>query len=138
MITEFINSIYCCNINDSLNKNIYIKYNINIVINCTKNYGYVDLNNIKKVRIPLNSELNYNPDIILLKKNLNNILEFIYNNFIDNNILIVCYDGNIISPLIIGLFINKYTDTHINLIKDIIKSKNKNFKLDYNLDIFLD
>ena len=76
-----------------------------------------------------------NTDYIHNIKN-STIRENIYNNFIDYNILLVCYDGNKISPLIFGLFINKYGNIHINLIKDIIKSKNKNFMIDFNLNIF--
>lgn len=136
MLIEYINNIYCCSVKESYDKSIYIKYNIDIIINCTKDYNFIDIEK-KKIRIPLSQNLDYHTDVILLKKNLNKILEYIYNNFINNNILIICYDGNTISPLIVGLFINKYGNIHINLIKDIIKSKNDNFLIDFNLNIFI-
>jgi hypothetical protein len=136
MLIEYINNIFCCNVKESYDKSIYIKYGIDIVINCTKDYSFIDIDDIKKIRIPLSQNLDYHTDIQLLKKNLNKILEYIYNNFINYNILIICYDGNTISPLIVGLFINKYGNIHINLIKDIVKSKNDNFLIDFNLNIF--
>ena len=33
------------------------------------------------------------------------IIDYIYNNFIDHNILITCYDGITISPLIVAFFL---------------------------------
>jgi len=136
MLIEYLHNIYCSNVKESYDKSIYIKYSIDIVINCTKDYSFIDIDDIKKIRIPLSQNLDYHTDIQLLKKNLNKILEYIYNNFINYNILIICYDGNTISPLIVGLFINKYGNIHINLIKDIVKSKNDNFLIDFNLNIF--
>ena len=136
MIIEYIQGIYCCDVKTSYDKAIYQKYSIDLIIHCTKDYQFIDIKDIKKLRIPLSEELNYHTDIPLLKLNLDKILSYIYNNFIDYNILLVCYDGNKISPLIFGLFLNKYGNIHINLIKDIIKSKNKNFMIDFNLNIF--
>ena len=43
MLTEYLQGIYCCDINTSLDKQIYAKYNINIVINCTIDYDFLDL-----------------------------------------------------------------------------------------------
>jgi hypothetical protein len=137
MLIQYIDSIFCCDIKTSFDKNIYVKYNIDIVINCTNNYSCINLKNLKKIKIPISNELNYHTDILLIKKNLNNILNFIYENYINNNILIVCYDGNTISPLLVGMFINKYSNIHINLIKDIMKSKNKNFNIEFDLNILL-
>ena len=38
MLTEYIHGIYVSNIKTSYNKNIYKKYNINIIINCSLDY----------------------------------------------------------------------------------------------------
>ena len=136
MIIQIINNIYICDINYSYEKYIYSKYNINIVINCTENLKFYNNDKIKKIRIPLSYEMN-SKDINLLNKNLDKILSYIKNVFLDNVILITCYDGKTISPLIIALFIIKYSKNinHKDII-NFVKTKNDNIILDYDMNIF--
>ena len=135
MLIEYIHGIYGCDINTSLNKDIYKKYNINIVINLTQLHGFVDIS-IKKIRIPLSNDLNFHTDIKLLNDNLEKILEFINNNYINNNILIVCETGITISPIIIALFIHKYGNINIADVKNILKTKNDKICIDHDLTVF--
>ena len=135
MLTEYLQGIYVSDINTAFDKTIYQKYNIDIVINCTIDFGFLDIN-IKKIRIPLSNDLNYHTDIKLLNQNLNKILSFINDNYIEYNILLCCYDGLTISPIIVGLFISKYGKIPINQIKNILKSKNKNIIIELDLSIF--
>jgi len=135
MLTEYLQGIYVSDINTAFDKTIYQKYNIDIVINCTIDFGFLDLN-IKKIRIPLSNDLNYHTDIKLLNQNLNKILSFINDNYIEYNILLCCYDGLTISPIIVGLFISKYGKIPINQIKNILKSKNKDIIIELDLSIF--
>ena len=135
MLTEYLQGIYVSDINTAFDKTIYQKYNIDIVINCTIDFGFLDLN-VKKIRIPLSNDLNYHTDIKLLNQNLNKILSFINDNYIDHNILICCYDGLTTSPIIVGLFISKYGKIPINQIKNILKSKNKDIIIELDLSIF--
>jgi len=135
MLTEYLQGIYVSDINTAFDKTIYQKYNIDIVINCTIDYGFLDLN-IKKIRIPLSNDLNYHTDIKLLNQNLNKILSFINNTYIEHNILLCCHDGLTISPIIVGLFISKYGKIPINQIKNMLISKNKDIKIELNLNIF--
>ena len=135
MLTEYLQGIYVSDINTAFDKTIYQKYNIDIVINCTIDFGFLDLN-IKKIRIPLSNDLNYHTDIKLLNQNLNKILSFINDNYIEHNILLCCYDGLTISPIIVGLFISKYGKIPINQIKNILKSKNKDIIIELDLSIF--
>jgi hypothetical protein len=135
MLIEYIHNIYGSDINTSLDKNIYLKYNINIVINCSNDIGFLDID-IKKIRIPISNDLNIHTDIPLLIKNIDKILSYIYANFIDNTILICCSNGNNIGPLIICLFMIKYGNVSIKDVKNIIKSKNKNICIDYDLSVF--
>ena len=135
MLTEYLQGIYVSDINTAFDKTIYQKYNIDIVINCTIDFGFLDLN-IKKIRIPLSNDLNYHTDIKLLNQNLNKILSFISDNYIEHNILLCCYDGLTISPIIVGLFISKYGKIPINQIKNILKSKNKDIIIELDLSIF--
>ena len=135
MLTEYLQGIYVSDINTAFDKTIYQKYNIDIVINCTIDFGFIDLN-VKKIRIPLSNDLNYHTDIKLLNQNLNKILSFINDNYIEHNILLCCYDGLTISPIIVGLFISKYGKIPINQIKNILKSKNKDIIIELDLSIF--
>ena len=135
MLIEYLSGLYTCDINTSLDKQIYNKYNISIVINLTQLDNFVDLN-VKKIRIPISNDLNFHTDIQILNNNMINVLLYIHDNLITNNILIVCNNGLSISPIIVGLYINKYGNISINNIKDILKSKNKNICIDLDLNIF--
>ena len=135
MLIEYIHGIYGCDVNTSLNKDIYKKYNINIVINCTQLHGFVDLS-IKKIRIPISNDLNFHTDIVMLNNNISKILLFIYNNFLNHSILVVCDSGNTIAPIIIGLFIQKYGNIAINDVKSILKTKNNSVCIEFDLSIF--
>ena len=136
MITQIINNIFISDIHDSHTNDIYNKYNINIVINCTENSKFINLDTIKKVRIPLSFDMDQN-DISLLNNNLENILDYFKKNILDNVILICCYDGIRISPLIVALFLVKYAKiTNKKQINDIFKSKNDKIYIDYDLDSF--
>ena len=135
MLTEYLQGIYVSDINTAFDKTIYQKYNIDIVINCTLDFGFIDLN-VKKIRIPLSNDLNYHTDIKLLNQNLNKILSFIDDNYIEHNILLCCHDSLTIRPIIVGLFIHKYGKIPINQIKNILKSKNKNIIIELDLSIF--
>lgn len=135
MLIEYIQGIYSSDITESLHHEIYKKYNIDIVINCTQLHGFVDLS-IKKVRIPVSNDLNYHTDIQILQKNLPTLLEFIYNNFVYHNILIVCETGQTVSPIIIALFMVKYGNIKLSDIKKILKSKNNDISIELDLSIF--
>ena len=135
MLTEYIQGIYNSDITTSFDREIYKKYNINIVINLTQLHGFVDLN-IKKIRIPVSNDLNFHTDIKILNDNLAKILEFINNNYINNNILIVCENGITISPIIIALFIHKYGNIKITDVKNILKTKNDKICIDHDLTVF--
>lgn len=135
MLTEYIQGIYSSDITESLHHEIYKKYNISIVINCTQLHGFVDLS-IKKVRIPVSNDLNFHTDIQILQKNLPTLLEFIYNNFVYHNILIVCETGKTVSPIIIALFMVKYGNIKLSDIKNILKSKNNDISIELDLSIF--
>ena len=135
MLIEYIQGIYSSDITESLHHEIYKKYNIDIVINCTQLHGFVDLS-IKKVRIPVSNDLNFHTDIQILQKNLPTLLEFIYNNFVYHNILIVCETGKTVSPIIIALFMVKYGNIKLSDIKNILKSKNNDISIELDLSIF--
>ena len=67
MPTEILSGLWIGDINDSFNKEFINDNLITIFINCTLNYGFIDIPNTKKLRIPLSSNLDPQKDLILLK-----------------------------------------------------------------------
>ena len=136
MLIQYIDGIYVCDIKTSFEKKLYEKYDIDIVLNFTIDYPFID-SDFKKTRIPVSNILNFHTDIPIIKNNLSKILKYIYDNFINHNILICCHDGNTISPTIVGLFLHKYGNIPLNMVKDLLVSKNKYVNIEYDLSIFL-
>ena len=77
-----------------------------------------------------------NNDIYLLTQKIDEILDFINKSLEEKNIFIYCYNGITISPLIIALYMIKYGNISKDIIRDILRSKNPNICLDYDLGIF--
>jgi len=136
MPTEIISGLWISNIDGSFDNNFLKDNNISILINCTVNYGFPDLN-IKKLRIPLTNNLTPEEDIVLLKKNKGKVIDYIYENINFSNILIYCYDGLLISPLIVSLFLIDKGGISKDNIRSILKSKNDNIILDVDLSEFV-
>tara|TARA_Y100000996_G_C22407043_1_gene595572 strand:+ start:395 stop:811 length:417 start_codon:yes stop_codon:yes gene_type:complete len=137
MPTEILSGLWIGDINDSFNKEFISDNLINIFINCTLDYGFPNINEIKKLRIPLSQNLDPNRDIQLLYENSKKIIEYIKDISEENNILIYCYDGLTISPIIIALYIVNNSNIGLDNIREIIRSKNERICLDINLSIFL-
>ena len=136
MITEIISGLWIGDHEDTYNEDFINDNLITITINCTIDKGFLNRDNISKIRIPLSPQLNPLTDIEMLKKNIDNILKYIHENIEENNILIYCYNGKTLSPLIVGLYILKYGNVSKDLIRDILRSKNENICLDVDLGIF--
>ena len=136
MPTEIISGLWIGNINDIYNEEFYNDNLINICINCTIDLGFLDNPNIKKIRLSLSKDMDPNRDIYMLKQNKDKILNFIHNNIETNNILIYCYNGITISPLIVALYMINYGNISKDNIRNILRSKNEKICLDYNLSIF--
>lgn len=135
MPTEIISGLWISDINGSFDNNFLKDNDISILINCTLNYGFPDLN-LKKLRIPLSSNLTPSKDLLLLKKNKDKIINYIFENIEFSNILIYCYDGLLISPLIVSLFLIEKGEISKDNIRSILKSKNNNIVLDVDLSEF--
>ena len=136
MPTEIISGLWIGSINDSYNKEFYYDNKINIVINCTNDQAFLNLDHLKKIRIPMSNTPDINNDIYLLNQNKDKILKFINDSIEENNIFIYCYNGITISPLIVALYMIKYGKISTDIIKDILKSKNSNIVIDFDLNMF--
>jgi len=136
MLTELLSGIWISDINSAYDEDFYKDNLINIVINCTKNQAFLDLPKLKKIRIPLSPELYPDNDLILLKNNIDKIIKYIHENKDTNNILIFCYNGLTISPLLVAIYMIRYGNISKDNIRDILRSKNKDISLDIDLSIF--
>jgi len=136
MLTELLSGIWIGDINDMYNEQFYKDNLINIVINCTLDQSFLDLPDLRKLRIPLSPNMDPNNDIYLLNTNKQKILDFIHSNIEENNILICCYNGLTISPLIVALYMINYGGISKDNIRDILRSKNDKICLDYDLSLF--
>jgi hypothetical protein len=128
MVHEILSGIYISTINDSYDKTIYTKYDIDIILNCSHNLPFVDIPNIKKIRLPITN-------ISILNQNKEKILKFIYDNYPEKNILIISNED--FNLIISCLFIIKYGNISIVDINNIIKNKNKSLIIDRNLSELL-
>ena len=135
MPTEIISGLWISDIDGSFDNHFLKDNDITILINCTLNYGFPDFN-VKKLRVPLSNNLTPSEDLPLLKKNKDKIIEYIYENIEFSNILIYCYDGLLISPLIVSLFLIDIGGISKDNIRSILKSKNDNITLDVDLSKF--
>ena len=136
MLTELISGLWIGNINDAFNEDFYNDNLISIVVNCSFEQGFLDIPNLKKIRIPVTDKLDPNRDLILLKENMNKIIDFIDEKIEENNIFIYCYNGLTVSPLIVAMYMIKKGDVSKDNIRDILKSKNQNICLDFDLSMF--
>ena len=136
MLTEIISGLWIGNLNDSYNELFYKDNLITIAINCTMSQGFLDLPKLQKVRIPLSDKLEPYRDIQLLKNNMDRILDFIHEKIEEENIFIFCYNGLTVSPLICALYMIKKGNMSTDLIRDVLRSKNKDICLDFDLSSF--
>jgi hypothetical protein len=137
MLTEIISGIWIGDMYDMYNAQFYKDNLIDIVINCTRDQGFLDIPDLQKLRIPLSLNMDPNNDIYMLNTNKRKIMDFIHSNVeSNNNILIFCYNGLTISPLIVALYMIEYGGISKDNIRDILRSKNEKIALDYDLSVF--
>jgi len=130
---EIISGLWVGDIDIMLHKKFIKENNINIIINCTQQIAFPEVD-VTKIRIPFSDRLEN--DIDLLKQNKDKILEFIFNKLDVDNILICCYDGLNISPFIVAIFLIKYGEITKEDVRTIIRTKNNTITLDYDNNLF--
>tara|TARA_B100000214_G_scaffold348603_1_gene300798 strand:+ start:1341 stop:1751 length:411 start_codon:yes stop_codon:yes gene_type:complete len=136
MVTEIISGLWIGNLNDAFNEEFYNDNLITTVINCTIDQSFLDLPNLKKVRIPVTDRLDPNRDITLLRNNIDKVINFIHEKIEEENIFIYCYNGLTVSALLCALYMIKKGDISIHQVNDILQSKNKDICLDFDLSMF--
>ena len=136
MQTEIISGLWIGEMDSSFDIPFLKDNNITILINCTLDYGFPDIKNISKLRIPLSNNLTPSKDQPLLKKNKDKIIKYIYDNIDFSNILIYCYDGLQNAPLIVSLFLIEKGGVSKDNIRSILQSKNNKIILEVDLSEF--
>ena len=136
MVTEIISGLWIGNLNDAFNEEFYNDNLITTVINCTIDQSFLDLPNLKKVRIPVTDRLDPDRDITLLRNNIDKVINFIHEKIEEENIFIYCYNGLTVSALLCALYMIKKGDISIHQVNDILQSKNKDICLDFDLSYF--
>ena len=101
---EIISGLWIGDVNIMYNKQFLTDNNITTIINCTIDYKFPDV--LNKIRISLPE--NYQRSIDIINSSKDKIIDLIYNNIDNHNILISCYDGNNISPYIVSMFLIKF------------------------------
>ena len=132
---ELIHGIFISDSQTSLQPSHYKENTIQVVINCTQTQEFIN-KDIIKFRLPVSHIMDHN-DRELLKKHLNKIMDVIQTYFLKKNILITCYDGKLISPLILSIFLCKFGNIKPYDISHILQSKIDNFSLDIDINQFL-
>ena len=126
---EIISGLWIGNVDMMYNK----KFLLDNQINCTHNFKFSDLPNIKNIRIPLSDILLHNID--QLRKHKDKILTFIDTSLEQHNMLLCCYDGITNSPFIVSLYLLTYGGIAKDMIKKIIQSKCTEISMDYDVDL---
>ena len=134
MPTEILSGLWIGNVNDIYNKEFYFDNNINIVINCTKDQAFLDLEGLKKIRIPFSNDIQNDMHLLSMKKD--DIVDFIHKSLEEKNIFIYCHNGLTNSVLIVALYMIKYGNISKDNIRAILRSKNNNILLEHDLGIF--
>lgn len=135
LYTELLSGIWISDTDMLTNTKFLEDNHISIILNCTQLFDFPEQNQIKKIRLPF-SPLQDNNDLSLLQRNSDKITEYIHNSIDTDNILITCYDGISISPLLVALYIKKYSQIDTKSIYSILLSKEKNLNLWCDIDIF--
>ena len=133
---EVISGIWVADVDILYSKRFYKDNLIEMVLNCTYDYSFPDIDSIKKIRIPVTEQLKKDGDFHKLNNSLSKILDTIHDNTTDKNILLVCYDGKNVSALLVALYLIKYGGIKKQNIKQIMKSKSDEFSLDYEFSLF--
>jgi hypothetical protein len=127
MIIEILSGLYIGTFNDGYDKNIYKKYNIDIILNCSINKPFIDVDNVDKIRLPL-------VNIESVKNNKQKILKFIESNYLHKTILILSDEDY--SLIICSLFLIDKGNISVVDIKQILMMKHPSLILERNLDEF--
>tara|TARA_B100001094_G_C18097985_1_gene754078 strand:- start:779 stop:1222 length:444 start_codon:yes stop_codon:yes gene_type:complete len=124
-VKEIIPGLWLSDKNISLNKQFFKDNQIDIVINCSKDLQFIDLD-IEKVRLKIHDNLQ-DDEIINMYHNLDYITKYIYDNLLlCKNILVHCYAGKQRSATVIIAYLLRYSKLDLNKCIELLKYKKEN------------
>lgn len=111
---------------------------ITIVLNCTQLFEFPNIpdSELQKIRLPFYSEPSDKNNFEMLLQNHRKITNFLQGNLPEHNILICCYDGLSLSPMIVALLIKSLGKIDPKSIFEILLGYNRNFSLWCDLNLF--
>tara|TARA_B100000902_G_scaffold336692_1_gene337127 strand:- start:551 stop:961 length:411 start_codon:yes stop_codon:yes gene_type:complete len=132
---EILSGLWIGDVDMMYNREFLQDNDISIIVNCTIEYQFPEIDIIKN-RIPLSQQMNES-DIYLLQKNIQKIISYLDKGLNMNHILVCCYDGKVISPLLVACYI-KYKDPKLTTqsIMDAMKTKHADIIFPHSLDMF--
>jgi len=123
-IKEIIPGLWLGNKNICVHKQFFKDNNIEIVINCSKDIPFIELD-VEKVRLKINDDLEKD-EIINMYQNLDYITDYINKNLLlCKNILVHCYAGKQRSATVIVAYLMRYGKMNLYKTMELIKSKKK-------------
>ena len=127
MITEIISGLWIGSLNDSYDKELYTKYNISVLLNCSTTKPFPDIPTVKKVRLPIQT-------ITDIKRHRDKILDHLQQLYLKESMLLVCEED--FALVIASLFLVYVGRVSMVDIKHILHQKNPKLVLDRKLDEF--
>lgn len=130
--TEILSGFWIGNIDMMYNQQFIKDNDIQVIINCTVNFQFKDQTK-HNIRIPLVEDLYSN--LSTLRNNKQKILSFINKQLDNYNILVCCYDGQTLSPFIACLYLMEYGEIPKDTMKQVLRSKNTQLSLDFDIQL---
>lgn len=121
---EIISGIWISDFSFSYNKHFLNNNNIDILINCTCDKEFIDLETIKyKIKVPFQESNPSKYNIMVINDYMTKVLDIMYKSLDTHNILIYSYSIEDIPLTIVSAFIVKYGNINETSIENIIKTK---------------
>ena len=117
--TEVLSGIWVSDVQLLQNRDFMIDNQIDIILNCTQYYDFPSVE-AQKIRLPFSPNVSDETNLQMLKQNKTKIIDFLRQHMEDHNILISCYDGLSISPMIVALLIQEISDINPSGIFEIL------------------
>ena len=133
LYTEVLSGLWIGDVDLMYNKKFIGDKQIEVIINCTMDYQFSEIQGITNIRIPLPHNL-YN-SLDTLRQNKHKILDCIDSHYETKHVLICCQDGTSISPFLLSLYLIKYGGIQKSEVKKIIQSKNEAVSMDFDLNL---
>ena len=132
---EILSGLWISDIDVMYSKEFLKDNHIDIIMNCTIHYDFPEID-IEKHRLPF-SEMMNERDIQMIQDNIDKIVHFINKEIETKNILLCCYNGKSISPLLVALYIKKFSTLSTKNIIESLKTKHSDINLPIDLDSIL-